>query len=62
MHICIVLLLFATVQERYEFSAADTRFRSVMKSCERNPEVLVFTDTQGVLSDLQVRVAIRNGV
>ncbi|KAG2427037.1 hypothetical protein HYH02_014682 [Chlamydomonas schloesseri] len=40
-------------KERYEFSAADTRFRSVMKSCERNPEVLVFTDTQGLLSDLQ---------
>ncbi|KAG2500939.1 hypothetical protein HYH03_000764 [Edaphochlamys debaryana] len=40
-------------KERYEFSAADQRFRSVMKSVEKNPEVLSFTDTQGVLGDLQ---------
>ncbi|PNH05107.1 Dynein heavy chain 7, axonemal [Tetrabaena socialis] len=40
-------------KERYEFSAADTRFRSVMRAVDRNPEVLAFTDTQGLLGDLQ---------
>ncbi|GFR40055.1 hypothetical protein Agub_g593 [Astrephomene gubernaculifera] len=40
-------------KERYEFQAADTRFRSIMKAVTRNPEVLIFTDTQGLLGDLQ---------
>ncbi len=43
------------LQERFEFQAADTRFRGVMKAAERNPEVLTFTDTQGLLADLEVR-------
>ncbi|KXZ43278.1 hypothetical protein GPECTOR_96g744 [Gonium pectorale] len=40
-------------KERYEFQAADMKFRAVMSSVDRNPDVLTFTDGQGLLGDLQ---------
>ncbi|GIL46228.1 hypothetical protein Vafri_3260 [Volvox africanus] len=40
-------------KERWEFQAADIKFRAIMKAVERSPEVLSFTDTQHLLNDLQ---------
>ncbi|GLC77190.1 hypothetical protein PLESTF_001896200 [Pleodorina starrii] len=40
-------------KERWEFQAADTRFRGIMRAVEKTPEVLSFTDTQHLLAELQ---------
>ncbi|EFJ49499.1 flagellar inner dynein arm heavy chain 11 [Volvox carteri f. nagariensis] len=40
-------------KERWEFQAADARLRLIMRAVEKSPEVLSFTDTQHLLSDLQ---------
>lgn len=46
-------LLTPYVVRPYLMQGADTKWRYIMKGVERTPEILQYTDTEGLLSDLQ---------
>lgn len=39
---------------RYEFQAADMRYKAIMRNVQGTPEVLAATAANGLLDDLQV--------